>query len=387
MSLIIDALKKAQELRLKRPEGPPILKYPRPDKKRGRSSKKRWGLICFSLISLCALSFIFLRPASPPFATQSDRATIVMETKPPGLVAEKASQDISTKNDEPPPAPNPDATGLAGEERLPYVGGAVNSSRPRPKVGKGSSEARPSIGPPINKMREESLIKQVPSPFPPVARKDETSSQPIGVEQEGGKGRVPTSEVLYHFNSGVTFYNQKEFSRAIQAYKKVLELDPAYVEAYNNLGIIYQMIGDVDRASEAYRKSTEINPRYERGYNNLGILFLLQGRYDEALDAFQKALAINPNAVESHINLGILSKKRGEWDKAIASYQSALAIDPLHKETHYNIALLYEHLGNSELAVIHYQQFIQLSKKSHPELVSRVQRHLNALVETEKSKN
>jgi hypothetical protein len=32
MSLIIDALKKAQQLRLKGSEGSPILKYPHPDK-------------------------------------------------------------------------------------------------------------------------------------------------------------------------------------------------------------------------------------------------------------------------------------------------------------------------------------------------------------------
>jgi tetratricopeptide (TPR) repeat protein len=113
---------------------------------------------------------------------------------------------------------------------------------------------------------------------------------------------------------------------------------------------------------------------------------LLEGRYEEALVVFQKAMAINPNHIESHINLGILFKKKGQWENAIESYQKALAIDPLHRETHYNMALLYEQLENWELAITHYQRFIQLSSKSYPELVVRVQRHLNALAEAKKNK-
>jgi len=370
MSLIIDALKKAQQLRLKGSEKSPILKYPHPDKKRGRSSKKQWSLIGAGLISLCILLFFLLEPVSPPLATQLNRAIVPIEEKP------------ST-----PTLPSPLPAPLRGA---------------RPGMGEGLGGGEPSLKekreePPTKQMAmENKAIKPMPptksaterslSPAPPASQKEETPSKSIGLEQEGGKDRTLTSDVHIHFNSGVSFYNQREFSKAIQAYQKVIELDPTYVEAYNNLGIIYQMMGDVERAFESYRKSTEINPRYEKGYNNLGILLLLKGRNEEAVEAFQKALVINSNNIESHINLGILFKKKGEWGKAIESYQKALAINPLHREAHYNIALLYEELENLELAISHYQQFIQLSSKSHPELAVKVQRHLNALVEARRNK-
>ena len=408
MSLIIDALKKAQQLRLKGSEGSPILKYPHPDKKRGKGSKKQWILVGTGLICLGILLLILLRPVPPPLATQTNRAIIPMEGKPSTPVAEKISEEPPkevlslTKNKEPLPtgqAPNRAGSGQAGAEGLPYIGAALGARPSRPQGEKGSPEPKPSH---IEK-RGEPLIKQLPEeekekplkkvvakkslpPLPPATQKEESPSKSIGVEQEGGKDRTLTSDVLNHFNSGVHFYNQREFSKAIQAYQKVIELDPTYVEAYNNLGIIYQMVGDVDRAFGAYQKATEMNPRYEKGYNNLGILLLLKGRYDEALEAFKKALAINSSNIESHINLGILFKKKGQWEKAVESYQRALAIDPLHRETHYNIALLYEQLENLELAISHYQQFIQLSSKTHPELVSKVERHLNALAEARRNK-
>ncbi len=389
MSLIIDALKKAQQLRLNGSEGSPLLKGPYPNKKRRGSFKKQWILIGAGLISLSLLLFVFLKPASSPSATQTNRAVVPMERKPSVSVAEKTSseppKEVASlpKREEPLPIDqtlNRAGSGQVGTQGPSNVGAAL-SDRPSHLQGEKKSPDTKTL---LKEKKEKSLSKQVPPPLPPATQKEEATPKSIGVEQEGGKDRALVSEVLYHFNSGVTFYNQKDFSKAIQAYQKVIELDPTYVEAYNNLGIIYQMVGDVDRALGAYQKSTEINPRYEKGYNNLGILLLLRGRYEEASEAFQKALAINSNNIESHIHLGILFKKKGQWQEAIDSYQKALAIDPLHKETHYNIALLYEQLENFELAIGHYQQFIQLSSKSHPELVTRVQRHLNGLM---KAKN
>jgi Flp pilus assembly protein TadD len=403
MSLIIDALKKTQQLRLDGPEGSPILRYPSPKKERQRILKKQWYVISAGLMSLCILLFIFLRPSSSPLATQTNGAIVPLAKKSLVPVPEKISSEPPREVLSPPKGEEPMSAGqaaylagseqvlnpasggtnseVAGIQRLPSVGAAVSEPPSHPvgeKVHSTTKSSLPKQAP--NEKRGGSRVKQAPPPLPPVTQKEEAPAKSVTVEQEGGKGHTLASDVLNHFNSGVTFFNQKEFPKAIQAYQKVIELDPTYVEAYNNLGIVYQTMGDVERAFGAYQKSTEINPRYEKGYNNLGLLFLLEDRYEEALDTFQKVLAINPNHIECHINLGILFKKKGQWEKAIESYQKALSVNPLHRETHYNIALLYEQLENLDLAISHYQQFIQLSSKSYPELVLRVQRHLNALM-------
>lgn len=387
MSLIMDALRRAEQLRLKESRGPAPLTYPHPDRKKGRGSKSQWMLVSVSFVSACIISLILLKPASPPSATQANRAMVLIERKSSEPTVERMSQETLKKNEEPLPTVshassgqtlNCDGTVQAKLEEPSRTGVAFSGRTLQPEGEKKSPEIKPAV----KEKKMGSLAKQGALPLPRPTEKEESPSKSIGVGQEGGNDSTLTSDVLTYFNSGVHFYNQKEFSKAIQAYKKVIELDRTYVEAYNNLGIVYQMIGDVERACEAYRKSTEINPRYVKGYNNLGILFLFAGRDEEALPAFEKALALNANNIESHINLGILFKKKGEREKAIESYQKALTIDPLHGETHYNIALLYEQLEEKELAISHYQQFVQLSSKSHPELVSRVRRHLNTLLNT-----
>jgi Tfp pilus assembly protein PilF len=399
MSLIIDALKQAQQLRLKGSKEIPMLKYPHSEKKRGGISKKQWIFIGAGFVLLCIVLFILTKPGPPPLATQSNQTMVLMERKPSVPVVEKISKEPSSdvsipSKDEEPSSPVQTLNRKSSRQtdiEEPLSMETILKDQPFP----GSKWS-------LNRKKEESLAKNVSEDekfktqekvsaeknlrSSPPSQQGESPSQSIGIEQEGGKGGTLTSEALLHFNSGVHFYKQREFSKAIQAYQKVIEVDPTYIEAYNNLGIIYQMLGDMDRAVGFYQKSIEINPRYEKGYNNLGTLLFLKGRYEEAQEAFKKALTINSNNIESHINLGILFKKKDQWEKAIESYQKALAINPLHSETHYNIALLYEQMENLELAIGHYQQFIQLSSKSHPDLVSKVKRHLNALVGARRNK-
>jgi tetratricopeptide (TPR) repeat protein len=400
MSLIMDALKRAQQVRPEGSEETPILNVPSSNKERGRGIKKQWILIGAGLISLCVILLILLKPATPPLALQPTGTPLVMERKPLDPVTEKIppeppAEAVTAQKDKEPVSAVPSAKGFrlqagkapsragagqTGGEGVPHAKAILSGTLSRPQGEKVLAELEPSL----NKKGEESETKQAPLLVPPVSQKEEVPPKPIGVQQEGAKDSVLTADILNQFNLGVHLYSQRDFSKAIQAYLKVIELDPTYVEAYNNLGIIYQTIGDVDRAFGAYQRSTEINPKYEKGYNNLGILFFLKGRYEEALGSFQKALAVNPHNIEAHINLGILFKRKGESKKAIESYQKALAVNPFHKETHYNIALLYEQLENLELAIAHYQLFIQLSSKSHPELVLQVKRHLYELTKTKK---
>lgn len=56
-------------------------------------------------------------------------------------------------------------------------------------------------------------------------------------------------------------------------YQKAIELDPAYVIAYNDLGIIYEANGQIDRSEESYLKAIKIDPNYLSSYSNLALLY------------------------------------------------------------------------------------------------------------------
>ena len=143
------------------------------------------------------------------------------------------------------------------------------------------------------------------------------------MEQEVEKDRTLASDVLNHFNLGL-YSIQKEFSKAIQAYQKVIEMDPTYVEAYNNMGIIYQMLGNADRAFEAYQKATEINQGMRKGITILESSFYSKAVMKKRWRLSKKPWPSIPIILKAISTCGILYKKKGQWEKAIESYQKPL---------------------------------------------------------------
>ena len=77
---------------------------------------------------------------------------------------------------------------------------------------------------------------------------------------------------IFHFVKGFVYQNQKEYDKAIEEYKVVIEKDPNYTGAYRNLGICYCQIAQdmsdaastLDIKSKAYKaKKEEINGWYK----------------------------------------------------------------------------------------------------------------------------
>jgi Flp pilus assembly protein TadD len=468
MSLIIDAIKKAQQLRLKESKDPPFFREhaQKSDKRR----PKKTFLWIVSIVALGGLTLAYLlgdRLLLSPMTSapgqkaahvdgdgidsivagnefnesrKEDTAPIPKEnaqllvdkfieahgeefpTKPKTKIKKKKARDSALETEfKKPQGVDPllreDTSTLIDRDDSPIGPKTIKKKRGKPldEPGTGKeqdpddslpypSSMKTSVailkqGPPVKPLETKqegakdlsptTARKEMATPsapvrpsviIPPLPQHEEVSIKPAGEKERSDRDPLIASEVLTYFNLGIASHREREFSKAIQAYQRVIELDPTYVEAYNDLGIIYQELGDFDKAYDAYRKCLQINPRYEKAHNNLGILLYLKGRYEESIQSFQKALSINPYNVESYINLGILYKKTGQTDRAIASYQKALTLSPDNGETQYNIGLLYEQLEKVDLAIRHYQKFIQLSKKTHPDLVAEVQRHLNYLM-------
>jgi type IV pilus biogenesis/stability protein PilW len=365
MSLIMDALKKAQELRMKESKGTPF--FNRPDLKMEKRREVRKYFWIFAITGLGSfLLFFFLWSSVFHVSPSKERIEVVpIEKKETHVnIVTKNESEESQKGEVPPP------------QREKLLSSMEQFTEEKIK------------GPAHRQEGGQKEMARVRTHEKKVTERELTA--PLPDSQKGLTISTRTNDldhnILIYFNMGVDLYRQREIPKAIQAYQKVIELDPTYVEAYNNLGIIYQDLGYFDKAFEAYQKAIEVNPQYEKAYNNLGILLFLNGRYEESVGAFQKALEINPGNIESYINLGILFKKQGEFKKAIECFQKALTINPLNGETYYNVGMLYEQLEDYNLAIGNYQKFIQLSSKTHPDLVSKVQRHVEYLMMTKREK-
>lgn len=186
-------------------------------------------------------------------------------------------------------------------------------------------------------------------------------------------------KILHNFNLGIYHQKQGNNTKAIEAYEKVLKLDPDNAEVSNNLGIIYKEQDDLDKAMEHFQHVVSFNPGMDEAHNNLGLIYYLKGNQRGAMSEFRKALELNPDNLMSQINLGLVYKAQGLDRKAIDTLEEVLSIEPFHSEAHYNLAIFYEGLGHLERAAWHYTRFVDNAGASYVNLTRKVSEHIKEL--------
>ena len=165
------------------------------------------------------------------------------------------------------------------------------------------------------------------------------------------------------FDLAVQYHQNNNLQDAQNYYNKVLELDPNYVNAHNNLGAIFQKLGDPQKAKEYFEKVIKINPNYVSAHNNLGNIFQKLGDLQKAKDCFERAIEINPNYVDAHNNLGVISKELEEVQKAKSCYEKAIEIDPNFAHAHNNLGNVFKDSGNPQKAISYYEKAIEIDPK------------------------
>jgi tetratricopeptide (TPR) repeat protein len=114
---------------------------------------------------------------------------------------------------------------------------------------------------------------------------------------------------------------------AVDAYRKVLDLNPGAAGALVNLGTIYYRLHKFEEAEKYYLAAIEADPEYPLAQFNLGNLYDEQGRFPEAIDFYRRALDLNPQYADAHFNLALLCERQGEAMKAVHHWKAYLKLD------------------------------------------------------------
>jgi tetratricopeptide (TPR) repeat protein len=117
-------------------------------------------------------------------------------------------------------------------------------------------------------------------------------------------------------------------------------------------------------AIDAYRRVVSIDPTYAAAWNNLGLLLHRMGRYEEAGTAYVSALDQDPQCCEAAYNLGSLHEDRGEVEEAISDYRKALELSPDYADAHFNLAGALARNGRDGEAIKHWQRYLELDSGS-----------------------
>ena len=116
---------------------------------------------------------------------------------------------------------------------------------------------------------------------------------------------------------------------AAQYYASALEVRPHSIEALYGLGMFAQENGQDSLALACYARIQEIDPRNPLGWYNEGYVLLeLLRRPEEARSRFQRAITLSPVWPEAYYNRGLTYEMTDLLDSALLDYRKALALAP-----------------------------------------------------------
>lgn len=235
-------------------------------------------------------------------------------------------------------------------------------------------------------------VRQIRDALDALRRKDPTLRQPL-VERrlvlDGSRLLVESDRVRFDPHTGQT----------------VLDLDAGHLETAARATLVTGLVRPLqppveqaetwfERASEwdadpaqwedaidAYRRVVAIDPGYAAAWNNLGLLLHRLGRYDEARNAYAAALTASATCAEAAYNLGSLSEDTGDVEEAIRCYRRALEVAPDYADAHFNLAGALARAGRGDEAVAHWQRYLDLDAGSPWARIARA--HLEVVDKTD----
>jgi tetratricopeptide (TPR) repeat protein len=169
---------------------------------------------------------------------------------------------------------------------------------------------------------------------------------------------------LYPYWLGRIDYDAMKYSAAAANLQKALHLQPTFMKAYDNLGLVYEALGQYDNAIDVYQQAIDMNrsARLPSPWPplNLGTLLVKLGKLGEAETCLQESLKYDPRFPKAHYEMGVLLEKENKDDAACQELLTAERNDPTYPEPHYLLGRIYTRQGRKPEADAEWQTFQKL---------------------------
>jgi tetratricopeptide (TPR) repeat protein len=229
-------------------------------------------------------------------------------------------------------------------------------TRPKPKLVSVPQEQCPFCQKPISTLATVCDYCQLPLTLDCPACKNRVDVEQAHCPNCGHTFGDYRDSPTYFANLAAAYQKHNQSNKAIEAWQRVAQLDPAYPHLQLRLGQLLGRDGRTEAAISALQQALS-HPEDELSATlALGTIFQELRRWDEAEPFFGKLLAKAPNTPESQFALGWFKMERGKLREALAHLQKATKLEPQHSQAWLRLAQLYDHLGRRKEAAQAYQQ-------------------------------
>jgi protein O-mannosyl-transferase len=204
--------------------------------------------------------------------------------------------------------------------------------------------------------RREQILKPAVDAFSKVLELDPgmglALDEYINVMSYRGKGAEMEATAIEGLKHGENFkdtytlakvaFNRDDWARADEYFEKAEKLGNDSKFMYFNHGYALVQLKQDDRAIEKYVQAIRLDPIFIEAHHNLGLIYMRKNEFNKAADAFAEVLRQDPKHVSSNLNLARIYMTKG--DKAVArSYlRTVLEVSPGDQQA----AQLWQQIGS-----------------------------------------
>jgi len=173
----------------------------------------------------------------------------------------------------------------------------------------------------------------------------------------------PDRSLLFNLR-GACYENLSYLEKSAESFKKALVIDPNYLEAQYNLGVIQGKLCQINNSINSYKKVIEIKPTHLDARNNLGNALIQNLKLDEAIIHLEYAIFVNPHFAEAHNNLGLAHLEMNQVKKAIKNFEQAINLSPNFIRAYLNLGLALKDIGQIDASVNCYKKLLNINANS-----------------------
>ena len=165
-----------------------------------------------------------------------------------------------------------------------------------------------------------------------------------------GRGSDPEAAFASAMNSGKTFFERGEPSKAIEAFQRGLAMNPANPDARLNLANAHLLAGHPGPAAAEAREALHYEPGNAAALYVLGCALLRQNQFSNAVQVLTEAKAADPTENPVSFQLGRAFLGWGRPEEAAAQFEEVLQFEPDYAAAHYLLSQALLRLGRREEA-------------------------------------
>ncbi|MBW5394991.1 tetratricopeptide repeat protein, partial [Brachyspira hampsonii] len=165
----------------------------------------------------------------------------------------------------------------------------------------------------------------------------------------------------------------KEFKKAIEYFKKVIEINPNDEGGYLNIGVCHLELKEYYKSIENFNKTIELNNNNEIAYFGIGFSLLYLKKYEESIKYFNKTIELNKKYISAYLNRGISEFYLKKYNEAIKDFNKTIELNSKNIDAYFFRGIIKIYLKN-EKAIKDFRTFFKINKDNNIYIITILQK-------------